>query len=62
MTDTDITAQEARLVEAFRSIVKRDPWLADMVIETVLDVARNAMGCNNVPCAEASSSADSSCQ
>lgn len=42
MSDKDITAQEARLVEAYRSILGRDPWLADMVLETVLDVARTS--------------------
>ena len=39
MTEKDNSAQEAKLVEAYRAIRVRDPWLADRVVETVLEVA-----------------------
>jgi hypothetical protein len=39
MTEKDISEQEAQLVEAYRSIRGRDPWLAERVVETILDVA-----------------------
>jgi hypothetical protein len=39
MSEKDHSAQEAKLVEAYRAIRGRDPWLADRVVETILDVA-----------------------
>ncbi|MGY6214447.1 hypothetical protein ACW73L_04715 [Methylolobus aquaticus] len=52
MTEKDHSAQEAKLVEAYRAIRGRDPWLADRVVETILDVAGTSVEGDDVRPAE----------